>query len=387
MVEVASGSVPPNKLGLILLSVVGTTLGLLPYLLFMQWTRYLPFAAVAAGVIAGLTLLNFRSQATYTPTLGEWLLAAWSALAYTPVASVEGLFFYGLVYWAIPLLTFIIEGFGWRVTLDASAIATVISALVSIPVSGFFAGMAPREIGLKLYPDTPGTRSLFFPLATQAKIPILVAAATALGFIGAFAFLDRSGLPFIISILLMLLYTSLPLAKIGSKEKVSERGMDARNAIRKLLEAADYEVKSSYGTADAESAPLLKSVDYLARRDNQALVVETKVFDDTSSLGWEAASALRTAAGLVKDGLRSAEGREVAVWPLLILIGGKPSEGIKAFSSHEGVTLTHITDLDTLLHAVGTQDGEALRKQAAELLHLQNFAGSSSRAGNSQRSM
>lgn len=85
----AEFGVRPNRLALALVVTAACCIGLLPYLRFLGRLDALAAVFVAlAAASAFASIRPFPTEATERPSLGEWLLGVWSAVAMPAVASL-----------------------------------------------------------------------------------------------------------------------------------------------------------------------------------------------------------------------------------------------------------------------------------------------------------
>jgi hypothetical protein len=329
--------VSPNKPLLVLLAALGFALGVLPYLMLIGRPAWVVWVAAGAALIAVFALRTHASNATASPTLGEWLLGSWSAVAHSAALSLLGMMVYGLFYWVIRVGGFL---------LGMDAIATAIAwaewasgvpvALALIPMS--YTGVT--VLATSLYPPLAGTRSPFFALAANPRKWVWVA-AIGLAALGGALWLATPREPlFAVLLTLILFYSSFPLLP-GSQGKGGVAGKtEAESAVRAMFRAGGYEILEVPDQGDAEGNVLAKEVDFLARGEGRLLAVAVKRRAAASKPAeWQMAIPLRAAVNIVQEKL-SARGMTVgAVSPCLVLVGGFIDDSLRAFASSEGVVL------------------------------------------------
>jgi hypothetical protein len=87
--------VKPKKLVLIAIITIANGIGVFPYLLFIDRVHYLPVLVAVTALIGFLPLRPLQTDAMERPSLSEWLLAAWSAVAYPSTAASVGFNYVG----------------------------------------------------------------------------------------------------------------------------------------------------------------------------------------------------------------------------------------------------------------------------------------------------
>ena len=356
--------VAPNKAALVALVALGGAIGLLPYFLFVDRPAYLWAIVPAIAGVAFLSLRDFRTAAAAHPGPGEWLLGAWSAVARPCAASLVGFMFYGLFYGGRKAFTGVARYLGFDVPEgDPSAWGFGASAwlvglfAVAIAMSG------AQELARQLYPREAWARSTFVALLARPKLIAL----GALGAVAALAampwLLDPHGVALPVTALLVLFYTSFPLAELGKEP--ADRGRAAVvDLLASVLEEAGYRVDRTPRTGKAEIDPLLQSVDLLAKSDDRAFAFEVKSAAPQVAVEWNEATAVRTAALLLSDEIAAGGGRRLPVEPVLTILGGTIAPSLEAFSRREHLPVVH---LDGAADVIGNSRELVRRLQAAGL--------------------
>jgi len=352
----------PNRVAVIGIIAVASAIALLPYFLFVdRLAWWLAIAPVAAGV-ASFALRKETAEAATQPSLGEWLLAAWSAVAKPAIGSLIGLMSYGILYYLVKLLI--------------APILLVFGAALNPSTWGFwgsiwlaFAGglvgatEGAQVLFRQLYPREAGARSAFFPLLARWKLLLIGAMAGVVAVAVMFWLLDPHGVALPVLLSAVLFYTGFPLAEAG-EEAADKAQVKIIDALAPLLQEGGYRIVRAPRTGKAEIDPLLTSVDVLAQGDDRAFAVQVKSVASRAPVEWNEASAVRTAATLLSEEVRSDGGAPVPVEPLLMLVGGTVAQSLQAFSQRERVLLVHF---EHAADAIGNPEELKRRLQAAGL--------------------
>lgn len=363
-----AGGASSGKALVTVLAALAAMLGALPYLLYVDLVRVEPLVGVVAAAVAAHAVRTIRLPPAETPSWGEWLLGGWSMVSFGVVTSVMGFLVHGVLFGAISTVRWLAPRVGWPTSPDAGHVAMVGSAAVA---ALFVLGTGHRapELLERLYPSVAGTRSPFFALASRPKWALLACAMLALGVAGALTLMEPRGLGFTLGLAVALLYSSLPLTRLGERER---HGGDAAIAVavERLFTAAGYRLTRSPVTGSAEVDPLLAGVDYLAASGERAYAVDVKVLTAADrSVPWTTASELRTAARALQSALPSPEGATVAVTPLLVVVDGRIDDSLRDFAAEQGVALALI-DGPALLSDLSRKREDEWRDLALTLLPI-----------------
>jgi hypothetical protein len=357
-------AVAPNRAALIAIAALANGIASLPYLLFTHLLLGLPVVVLVSAPLAWFTLRKLTTEATMQPSLGEWVLGAWSAVFTPSVAGLAGLIVFGLFYGGVHLFLMAAHFFGFAPHADPSAWGfwgSIGFAAVAM-VGGATEGL--EELFRQLYPRGAGARSAFFPLLPRWQLLALVGVAALVALAVMLWLLDPHGIVFTVLLAVLLLYTSLPLVLLGS-ERSDTAQVKVIDALAALLQEGGYRIVRAPRTGKAEIDPLLKSVDLLARTGDRAFAVQVKSIASNAPVEWNEASALRTAADLLSDEIVTGGTEPVPVEPVLMLVGGTVAQSLAAFSQRERIPLVHFKD-----SADATDDRAELtrRLQAAGLV-------------------
>jgi hypothetical protein len=366
-----SGTVEPSKTALVCATAFGFTLGLIPYLQLIGETIWLPLVTVVALVGGSLGLRSYSGRSTFEPTLGEWALGLWSSVSTPAVISLMGLMGYASFYWLGRLG---VAMFGVEVFLDPSALAKWTSCTWVILCLMVLSAEDAKSLAPRLYPQVAGNRSPYFALLAGTG-KLVTVAALVIGIVMASALLLGPGsTAFVVIFTLALLYSSLPLSEIGKDRRTDTAGRRSQEGIRQLFETAGYRAIGSPQTGDPESDPLLKEVDFLAYGGDRVLAVGVKHVEaaDGKPSDWSMASPLLSAANLLGQRFTATDSEfNLAVRPLLIVVGGAIAESLPVFAAQEGVGFLHLpgySAIDEVL--LGAEDPEARAERAAQLLKV-----------------
>jgi hypothetical protein len=335
--------VKPNKLALVAIVAAGSGIGLFPFLLFIDTIRYLIVVVIAAAALtAFLALRRLNTDATEEPSLGEWLLGAWSAVGYPSTIALFALVIYSVAFGLVALASYVAKLLGFDLSIDPSRWGYWVSlAFAGFPAPAYFRESA-EDLFHNLYPRTAGSRSAFFPLLGM-RLRIAIVLAASIGALAIMVVFDFRRPEFPIFLALLLFYTSFPLSRLahprpgGLQTEITEK-------LARLLEGAGYKVIRSPRTGKPEIDPLIQSIDMLARGNDSAFAVEVKSRGPAVALEWNEAAVLRTASSVLGEELADQAEPRVPVQPILVLVGGKIAPGLERFSKEERVPVLHLAD-------------------------------------------
>lgn len=338
--------VEPKKLPLIAIIAVASGIGPLPYLLLIDRVTYLLVVVPAAALMAFLVLRRLVTDATEEPSLGEWLLGAWSAVALPLSTTLFGFAAYGIgfgIAWVAGALSTLL---GFAFPIDPPTWGY----WASIPFAALFALVLPwqatQDLFYGLYPRTAGSRSAFFQLLGRRWTIILPALAPVAVLALMIAFPDLRGAWFAILLFVLIFYSAAPLARLT--ERLDKRQADIIENLARLLERAGYDVTRSPRTGKADIDPMIRSVDVLARSAAKAFAIEVKSPESSEPVEWREAAALRTASSVLRDELAHDPKAPTSIEPILVLVGAKPAPSLERFSETEHVAVLQITDSSIL---------------------------------------
>jgi hypothetical protein len=335
------------RAALVAIAAFAGGVGALPYLLWVDRPQWELAIVPASAVLASLALRKAQTAATSNPSLGEWILGAWSAVAQPATGSLVALVLFGLFSGAVKLFiqAAAYSGFALHPEPSTWGFWGSIWGVALMVISGATRGI--QHLFRQLYPRESWARSAFLPLLSKSKLVLGGAAAViVLSFV--MALLDRRSVAAPIVLALIVFYTSFPLSKSGedAADKSQTRIVDA---FATILRDAGYRIVRTPRTGKAEIDPLLASVDLLARVDDRAFAVQVKWISSRTPVEWNEASAVQTAALLLSDEIVGDAGPPVPVEPVLILMGGTVAQSLTAFSQRERVPVVHFdTDNESI---------------------------------------
>jgi hypothetical protein len=338
------GPVTPNRPALVAIATVASSLGLLPYLAFIDHVEYVSVIAIGVAIAASIALQNIRTAATSHPSPVEWLLGAWSAVSYPAVGSLLAMMLYGLVYGGTKVFLVAASYFWIAPSIDSSrwAFFGSIWVLASIMLVAPTEGM--RGVARQLYPREAWAHSAFALLAAKKRRLAIYAAACVLALGAMLWFLDPRGVALPILASLFLFYTSLPLRELGERPRDTSHPALV-NALATALESGGYQIVRAPRTGKAEIDPLLEPVDLVARHDTRAFAVAVTSVRPDVPAEWNEATAVRTAATVLSDELFADDGSPLEVQPLLMVVGGRIAQSLQALSQREGVPVLHFSNV------------------------------------------
>jgi hypothetical protein len=368
--------VAPNLVALIAIAALASSIALIPYFLFSDLLVGLPAVALASAVLAWLALRKLTTEAPTEPSLGEWVLGAWSAVATPSLGGLFGLTLFGLFYGGVELFIWAAHYFGFSPHSDPWVWGFWGSIWLIVVVIAVGAIESFENVFRQLYPREAGARSAFFPLLARWKLLALVASAALIALGLMLWLLDLHGIAFPVLLSILLFYSSLPLKLAGSGRSDTAQ-IKIVDALAALLQEGGYRIVRTPRTGKAEIDPLLRSVDLLARTGDRAFAVQVKSIASSAPVEWNEATALRTAAQLLSDEIVTGSAARVPVEPLLMLVGGTVAQSLAAFSQRERIPVVHFKDTS---EATDNRQEFIRRLQAAGLVFAFPQAASSASA-------
>jgi hypothetical protein len=341
--------VQPQWTALALLGLAAGIVGILPFVRFLDlWSRpaFIGFGvALAAGLVVAFKSLDRKpSEATELPGSGEWVLGWFAALQEGAVAGLMSLIFYGAFHAGSRLWNAVAAAAGWALQVDPTTVAVRMSVVFGGLIALTGVSMAVQKLQRTLYPSTAGARSVYFPLLDNPGRLALIAVPVAVAYLALLTFFPGAGA--MTAAAALLLYAALPLDNLaggaadGGRSGITEVATEA-------LQGAGYTVIPSPRTGNPEVDPLIHNVTLVASAGSSAYAIEVKDLGKSKApLEWNAASAVRTAATVLQQEMWSQSPASPRVRPVLLVAGGEISDGLRRFSSVEGVSLVHVTALE-----------------------------------------
>jgi hypothetical protein len=105
--------VAPNRAALIAIAALASGIASVPYFLFTNLLVGLPAVVLGSAVLAWFALRKLTTEATTEPSLGEWVLRAWSAVFTPSVGGLAGLALFGLLCGGVELFIWAAHYFGY----------------------------------------------------------------------------------------------------------------------------------------------------------------------------------------------------------------------------------------------------------------------------------
>jgi hypothetical protein len=352
----ATEPVKVNRWAIGFLLTIATLIGLTPVTFVLGRPQLLLYIIGAVTPIVGLSLIfsKFQTAATYAPSITEFLFAELYALALWALIGIVWLVAYELIFWVIRLVQFLLVLAGWHVHLNADAIAfypTVV--LAGLIIILFAIGNIEMTIDW-LYPKTAGTRSAYYEGATHNRSQqlrleggvLLIFALISL--ILWFFTKQFFSIWFYIILQVYLFFVGILLPNktdTGPSPGIS----NAAQAISKLLQAVGYQIISDPRTGKSDTDPLLINLDLFAYNSERAFAIEVKIAQQSADpVELSVASSLLMAAFALDKETQELGVNSQKVEPVLVLVGGEPTESLKAFCKEELIWVVPITNEDVV---------------------------------------
>jgi hypothetical protein len=334
--------VEPKRLPLILIIAAASGIGLFPYLLFVDRVRYLLVVIPVATLMAFFALRRLVTDATEEPSLGEWLLAAWSAVSLPSTGALFGFAMYGIGFGLASLAGYSLKLFAFALPIDPPTWGY----WASLPFAGLIAigalWRSTQDLFYSLYPRIAGSRSVFFQLLARPwTIPLALGSIAALVIM--VVLLDPRGIWFPLLLVLLLFYSAFPLRRLWQR-RLDRRQTEIIESLARLLESSGYDVTRSPRTNKPEIDPMIRGIDMLARSTTRAFAIEVKSSRSSEFIEWHEAANLQAASSVLQDELAEGSKVGVRIEPILVLVGAKLAPSLERFSEKEGVPVLDLAD-------------------------------------------
>jgi hypothetical protein len=328
-----------------LLYAAASGAGFLPYAILVRSTW---IWIICVGVVVIIFILSTRSRDAYAGESPSYLEIAISMLGRCAAGASFGLFGIIVDYLVAALLSLLVASdtaAWWSFYVSA---VTVIFFAVAIT-----AGDAADVLGA-LYPDRPGQRSPYFPIANEAAGQwriFMRLAAPILGFAATLIVMSVAVLaPYSTEALVG--WTFLMMVAGGGYLEVktidSEHGTPRSTIadVTALLEAAKYKVIASPRTGDADADSVISILDFLALRPKDSIAGRIRA--QTSRPGGDPrheAGMLEPAVWVLEDQLWKQGQTRIKLKPTLLVLGDTAEISSNAEISPNTETLTSNTEV------------------------------------------
>ena len=178
-----------------------------------SWSLCRLWSSVSA-VLAWFALRKRTTRATTEPSLGEWLLGAWSAVGPPSTGSVFGLALFGLFYGGVELFIWGGHYFGFAPHADPSAWGFWGSIWSVVVVSATAATESLKDLLGNSIRARPGALGVLCAARARQTDRIFGLGGAGCPGLGLW-WLDLHGALFAGLLLILLFYTSLPLGLVG----------------------------------------------------------------------------------------------------------------------------------------------------------------------------
>ena len=291
-----------------------------------------------------------------------------------PLAAVGWLVLlcYGLIYWGVQLVVFLLKLFGTIVHPDPKTIAfyPTIFVLATLGLSSVV--LLLKGLRQTLYPETTDGRSAFYPLVAQGRIrvairvfAVLVPTIVVVALVA--AHVNASWAYVLLQVILI--YASGPTWMGAQQNREATKSPQIVEAVAKLFMAGDYYVTlapTSRSTDDL--GPLLSAIDLIAEGPHRAFAIQI-AHDregDSERVDITQASNLQTTAWSLYQYRERLGIRAETLGPALVFVGRAAGPHLRAFSARNKIPLIEINQEKLLQMQAG--DPRTLRPIAAESL-------------------
>jgi hypothetical protein len=339
----------------------------LPFAAFLESPL---FAAVYLGIaplVVLVVVIRHRAAANPRPGVDEHGMALLAASAYSASMSFMGLLAYGAVYGVAWLLRAVVAALslGWSVDPAAAA------AWVAGPFALLFglAALAVSPVPRTLYPEVAGVVSAYDGLPhnkTVWLLLLLTGAGVALSVVIHLWWPAQWGWHLMV-VFMLVGAGGEAMRTVSNWSPALALGSEALHALNKLYRSLGYTTVESPRTKDGDPDidSLLKAVDLLATRDQEALVIALH----TPSRSRRAVSAAD--ASILPIAARAME-RQLgpdahSVQPMLVLVGRDPGADLARMAQAERIRVLLLGE-DMVRKAMTTDDPAVLRALAQKYL-------------------
>ena len=335
-----------------IITATATFVALLPSALFLGKGAMLWYGAGLIVVITVLAVVQLTPAHLHTPSVLELMASFLSALSLGSMASIASLGCYSAVQFLHWVASKVAGLFNWTIPFGWERPATVVGYFVAaILIPGIVIATA-KGLMQALFPSVAGYSTPFHRLLRKPWVPFLVGAVFML--VVAFVVLaftwprERFGVSASI-ITSFVIFIGTMWAWSGAQQETAPRAFtNAEDAIGELLKALGWALLTQPRTGQAEIDPFLAEIDFLATRQDRALLVLV------TSPGLTEQEVVRKAANvaLASSALTAADEKSQAnskpVEPVLVVLESEVSSKLHVFSNHQGVTVVHVPSVAEL---------------------------------------
>ena len=371
-----TGGIYVNKIALVFLITVATTFGLLPATVVLGRLQLLIYIAIGALIVAIIKFRSFETSATEEPSLPEFMLGGIGAIGNAAFIGFGWLFVYWMVFGGLILFEFIANLLGFEINLNSQLIAYYVSLIPAIAGGIMTVSLSGDRLAQQLYPQTAGIKSAFYEIINYKRRKLIVKTIVILGISGfvtavaLFTGIFRTWWFSLLSLMFLFMVTN-SLSRKGEKLPAM-KSENAIKAVSKLLSVIGYKVVPSPRTGKSEIDPLLVSLDLFAQKKKHRLAIEVRTPGEKPSVSELPLMSKLSMADLLTATLalekffseEEPEETSIKVNPMVVFIGTKADDNIRAFSKKESIQIIEIPDSKVVDQILGTEIPEELQKIA-----------------------
>jgi hypothetical protein len=376
-----------SRAGFVLVLIGGALLGLAAPSLALGRPWLLWFVAGGAALAATLYLFADRKLRSAVglryylgkgrevevsgsrPRARDLLWGTWAAIFPMSTAGMAVFALYGFGFGVAWLINLSIGWFGGAARLPMEAVGFYFSVFALVVYGLGFIVVGARALAEWVYVSELRQRDTAF----TARGELLPQFARSL--MGAAVFVALAGYLFfetdwgrlwpLLAVQIGLVAAANPAWELVQVSQKRSATRSASEVVGRLLAKAGFEIEHPALTSDSDAAPLLRKLDFVARRGTRSLAVQVKTAADSSKpVNWTAASSLNMAAwalGSEQDGLPA------KAEPLLVLVDVAADESLYPAGEKEGVRIVRTTQVALAQAAEAAVDAD-LSDAAAEFL-------------------
>jgi hypothetical protein len=352
-----------NHLALFLVILAGALLGMLPYMAFLGSPMFTAIYVGGSLLVAFTLAVRHVPAKNEPPRLAEHLYAVLGGAAFSASWALMAFTLYGLAYGLTYPLGYI-GGWlqlGWHANPGSVAFwaSGPITLLLSLALLSF--SRIPRT----LYPDAAGVVSAYDSLLQSGilkwAIPIVLG-GTALSILTYF-FWPSHWWWYIAAIYSIIGAGRNSLSVVTEWSPTVAVDREAVQAIQKLYDILGYRTVVSPRMKDPNEGvdSLLKWVDILASREQEALAIGVKTPVRSRAVSADDGSILPIAARVMSRNL----GQQVQ--PVLVLVGREPTADLVHLAEDERIKVLSLTE-DAIREVLKNDDETVLRQLAQRYL-------------------
>jgi hypothetical protein len=195
---------------------------------------------------------------------------------------------------------------------------------------------------------------------------LLIAVLGIAGVLAGSTLLDVHGLAFTLLLALFFTTTGAQLLEVGKRQHATAHETSTLDVMKKLLELSGYSLTVAPRTGNPEVDPMIVSVDLLALAGSKGYAIKLHVLQSQrSKADWSLAVDIRAGAIALQRALGTETAATIQLQPYVLVVGGRVSDDLRAFSEKEGIVVAQVPNLEHLQEAADSGERDATVLKAA----------------------